>query len=172
MWNWHPISLLNVDYKLAARTIAARLLKVIDLVVTEDQTCGVPGRYIGENVAFLSDVASYATMFDSPVLILSLDQEKALDRVDWSLMYATLQKMGFGTSFLKWVNLFYTGVQSSVNVKMAVYLLSFLCLVASVRAALCPLSCMFSLLKCLRVIFVLIPVLKAFVSPGRQTLCP
>ena len=86
MWNWHPISLLNVDYKLAARTIAARLLKVIHLVVTEDQTCGVPGRYVGENVAFLSDVASYATMFDSPVLILSLDQEKALDRVDWSLM--------------------------------------------------------------------------------------
>ena len=106
MWNWHPISLLNVDYKLAARTIAARLLKVIDLVVTEDQTCGVPGRYIGENVAFLSDVASYATMFDSPVLILSLDQEKALDRVDWSLMYATLRKMGLALLFLSGLTCF------------------------------------------------------------------
>ena len=36
--NWRPISLLNVDYKLASRVIAGRLLKVIDLVVSKDQT--------------------------------------------------------------------------------------------------------------------------------------
>ena len=126
---------MNVDYKLAARTIAARLLKVIHLVVAEDQTCGVPGRYIGENVAFLRDVVSYATMFDSPVVILSLDQEKAFDRVDWSFMYATLRKMGFGTSFLQWVNLFYTGVQSSV---VNGYLSSFFSLSRGVRQG-CPL---------------------------------
>ena len=96
--NWRPISLLNVDYKLA------------------DQTCGVHGRYIGENIALLRDVVSYATTFDAPVVILSLDQEKAFDRVDWNFMHSTLRKMGFGASFLKWVNLFYTSVQSSVNV--------------------------------------------------------
>ena len=116
MRNWRPISLLNVDYKLAARAVAARLLKVINLIVAKDQTCGVPGRYIGENVAFLRDVVTYATTFDAPVVILSLDQEKAFDRVDWNFMHSTLRKMGFGTSFLKWVNLFYTSVQSSVNV--------------------------------------------------------
>ena len=31
-------------------------------------------------------------------------------------MYTTLRKMGFGSSFLKWVSLFYTDVQSAVNV--------------------------------------------------------
>lgn len=70
MRNWRPITLLNVDYKLAARAIAATLLKVIHLVVAKDQTCGVPGRYIGENVV------SYAGFFDSPETILSLDQER------------------------------------------------------------------------------------------------
>ena len=79
MLNWRPMTLLNVDYKLAARAIAARLLKDIHLVVVEDQTCGVPGRYIGEDAAFLRDVVSYATMFGSPVVILSLDQEKAFN---------------------------------------------------------------------------------------------
>ena len=49
----HPISLLNVDYKIASGSIAARLLNVIHLVVNKDQSCGVPGRFIGENVAFL-----------------------------------------------------------------------------------------------------------------------
>ena len=37
-----------VDYKLCARVLAGRLLKVIATVVAPDQTCGVPGRYIGE----------------------------------------------------------------------------------------------------------------------------
>ena len=135
--NWRPISLLNVDYKLAARTIAARLLKVIHVVVADDQSCGVPGRYIGEDVAFLRDVVEFATTFDSPVAILSLDQEKAFDRVDWGFMYATLRKMGFGASFLDWVRLFYTDVESAVNVNG--YLSSFFSLSRGVRQG-CPLS--------------------------------
>ena len=71
--NWCPISLQNVDYKLAASVIAGRLLKVINLVVEKDQTCGVPARYIGENVALSRDVVYYSTSCDTPVTILSLD---------------------------------------------------------------------------------------------------
>ena len=113
--NWRLISLLNVDFKIAARAIAGWLLKVIHLVVAKDQTCGVPDRYIWENVAFLWDL-SYATTFDSPVAILSRDQEKAFDRVDWGFMLSTLRTMGFGASFVNWVRLLYTNVQSAVNV--------------------------------------------------------
>ena len=135
--NWRPISLLNVDYKIAARALAGRLLKVIHLVVAKDQTCGVPGRYIGENVAFLRDVVEYAASSNVSVAILSLDQEKAFDRVDWTFMHATLRKMGFGPSFVKWVNLFYTNVQSSINVNG--YLSPFFTLSRGVRQG-CPLS--------------------------------
>ena len=39
--NWRPISLLNVDYKIASRPIAGRLLKVLSTVVDKGQTCGV-----------------------------------------------------------------------------------------------------------------------------------
>ena len=117
--NWHPISPLNIDCKIAACAIAGRLLKVIHLVVEKDQTCGVPGRY------------------DSPVAILSLDQEKAFDRVDWGFMLSTLRTMGFGESFVNWVRLFYTNVQSAVNVNG--YLSSFFSLSRGVHQG-CPLS--------------------------------
>ena len=69
--------------------------------------------------------------------ILSLDQEKAFDRVDWGFMCATLRKMGFGVSFLRWVQLFYTNVQSAVNVNG--YLSPFFSLSRGVRQG-CPLS--------------------------------
>ena len=65
--NWRSISLLNVDYKIASRAIAGRLLKVIHLVVASDQTCGVPSRFIGENVAFLRDVVDYCSTSGRPV---------------------------------------------------------------------------------------------------------
>lgn len=99
--------MLNSDYKIASRVIAGRLLKVIHLVVEKDQTCGVPGRFIGENVAFLRYVVDYAILSDVPVALLSLDQEKAFDRVDWDFMRATLGHMRFSPSFIGWVNLFW-----------------------------------------------------------------
>ena len=109
-----PISLLNVDYKLCARALAGRLLKVLHHVILPDQTCGVKGRFIGENVAFLRDVSIVANELNLPAAILSLDQEKAFDRVDWSFLLTTLRHMGFGESFVKWVQLLYTDIRSAV----------------------------------------------------------
>ena len=113
--NWRPITLLNVDYKIMSRTIAGRLLNVIHLVVNESQTCGVPGRFIGDNVALLRDVVYYATSCNAQVAVLSLDQEKAFDRVDWSFLRTTLFRMGFGPSFVGWFDLFYARPQSAVK---------------------------------------------------------
>ena len=112
--NWRPISLLNVDYKLSARTLAACLLKVLQDVIHPDQTCGVPGRYIGENVALLRDVVHYVNENNLPAAVLALDQEKAFDRVDWGFLLATLDHMGFGPSFVSWVKLLYSNIRSTV----------------------------------------------------------
>ena len=51
------------------------------------ETCGVPGRFIGENLSIIRDVVSFASRTSVPLAILSLDQEKALDRVDWSSIF-------------------------------------------------------------------------------------
>ena len=114
--NWRPISLLNADYKICARALAGRLLKVLHHVIAPDQTCGVRGRFIGENVALLRDVVSYANEADLPVAILALDQEKAFDRVDWAFLFKTLEHLGFGLTFTQWIKLLYTDIFSAVLV--------------------------------------------------------
>ena len=55
-------------------------------------------------------------MTGQPLALLSLDQEKAFDRVDWPFMQRVLQRMGFGPSFCGWVRLFYTSPIASVQV--------------------------------------------------------
>ena len=80
-------------------------------MVHSDQTCGIPGRFIGENVSFLHDITSELNL---PAAILSLDQENAFDRVDWGFLFLTLEKMGFGQSFIRWVRLLYTRARCSI----------------------------------------------------------
>ncbi len=101
--NWCPISLLNVDYKIATRAISGRLLAVIGSVIGPDQTCGVPDRTISENLFFIRDLIEYAEQEDIPLALLSLDQEKAFDRVDWGFLLCTLEAFNFGPDFCRWV---------------------------------------------------------------------
>ena len=69
--NWRPITLLNVDYKIASRSISALLLKVLHSLVARDQSCCVPGRFMGENVAFIRDVIDYCSLSSTPVALIS-----------------------------------------------------------------------------------------------------
>ena len=114
--NWRPFTLLSVDYKICGRALAARLRRVIHHVVGPDQTCGVPGRFIGENVALLRDLVHYCDTTNFSAAVLSLDQGKAFDRVDWTFLFRTLSRMGFGHSFIRWTCLLYTNPRCSVLV--------------------------------------------------------
>ena len=124
--NWRPITPLNADYKIASRSVAARLLKVIHLIVSKDQTCGVPGCFIGENV--LRDVVDFCTSTGVLAAMLSLDQ---------SFLRSTLFALGFGQSFIGWVDLSYNNFCSAVIVNG--YISSCFFLSRGVRQG-CPLS--------------------------------
>ena len=135
--NWRPITLLCVDYKIAAKVLGNRLLQVIALVVSPDQSCGIPGWSPAENVRLLLDVACYADQNNIGGTILSLDQEKAFDRVEISFLLKVLERMGFGPSFRNWIGLLYTDVHSAVSVNG--FLTEFFPVTRGVRQG-CPLS--------------------------------
>ena len=114
--NWRPISLLCTDYKILAKVLTNRLLRVLPSVVHPDQTCGVPGRFSSENVRALTDIISQVNQTNSAAAIISLDQEKAFDCVDWSFMLHVLDRMNFGVSFRSWVKLLYADIFSTILV--------------------------------------------------------
>ena len=54
--NWRPISLLNVDYKIASAAIANRVKEVLPNIISETQTGFMKGRFIGDNTRLLYDI--------------------------------------------------------------------------------------------------------------------
>ena len=57
--NWRPITLLNIDYKIASKTLAKRIENVLPKLVHFDQTGFMKGRYIGENIRLINDVGEF-----------------------------------------------------------------------------------------------------------------
>ena len=112
--NWRPISLLNTDYKLASKVITERLKTVMSCIVHQDQTCSVPGRSIFSNLQLVRDVLDMIDKTDETGILVTLDQEKAFDRVDHEFLMRVLSKFGFGPVFCGWVSLFYNNVFSRV----------------------------------------------------------
>ena len=109
--NWRPITLLNCDYKIASKAIASRLKAVLQNLVDNDQTGFLKGRSIAENICLINNVISY-TESNIPGLLLFVDFEKAFDTIEWAFVEKTLHHFGFGSSLIKWINLFYRDIQS------------------------------------------------------------
>ena len=112
--NWRPISLLTVDYKILAKSLANRLKKVIDKLICNDQTGYIKGRYIGENIRTIKDMITYLKLKNKTGILLLIDFEKAFDSVRWDFMAETLKAFNFGPIFQKWVKVLYTNSQSAV----------------------------------------------------------
>ena len=68
--NWRPITLLNCDYKIAAKSIANRIKKVLPKIINNDQTGFLKNRTIGENIRLIDNIIKYASTKQIPGLLL------------------------------------------------------------------------------------------------------
>ena len=76
--NWIPISLINVDSKIASKALASRMIMVLNSIVKCDQTAYVKGRYIGESIQLISDILEYTAEHEEVGILFSADFEKQL----------------------------------------------------------------------------------------------
>lgn len=82
--------MLCTDYKIFSKVLATRLRDVMASVVHGDQTYCVPGRLISDNVTLIRDVLDLSSSLGINVGLISLDQQKAFDRVEHQYLWLLL----------------------------------------------------------------------------------
>ncbi|KAL0147173.1 hypothetical protein M9458_057697, partial [Cirrhinus mrigala] len=112
--SYRPIALLNSDQKLLSKILASRLEKVLPHIVKEDQTGFIKGRTSCDNLRRLLNIIQLTQSRQDPALVLSLDAEKAFDRVEWSYLFFALEEFGLGDNFVNWIKVLYNTPTAAV----------------------------------------------------------
>ena len=64
--NWQPVSLLNVDYKIATKTTALRLEKILLILIHHCQSGYVKRGFIGESIRLIADTMHFTKEKNRP----------------------------------------------------------------------------------------------------------
>ncbi|KAF0036602.1 hypothetical protein F2P81_011914 [Scophthalmus maximus] len=97
--SYRPLSLLNVDVKVLAKALATRLEAVLPDIVSKEQTGFMKGRHSFFDIRTLMNIIYSTPTSRLPEVVISLDTEKAFDRVEWLYLFTVLKKCGSGDRF-------------------------------------------------------------------------
>lgn len=114
--NYRPISLLNVDLKIYAKILANRLLPLLPGLISLDQVGFVPGREARDNTLKAISIHNWLTSKKQPGFLLSLDAEKAFDRVAWDYLKEVLTHIGIRDRMLQFILALYSTPTAKVRI--------------------------------------------------------
>ena len=99
--NWRPITLLNLDYKIASKAIAKRFERALKRVINPDQT-GYK-KDTGQNIRLINEILEQTTAQNIHGILLQLDFKKTFDTTEWKFIQKTLALFNFGDSSQRWI---------------------------------------------------------------------
>ena len=115
--NWRPISLLNVDAKIASKVIAERLKLVLPDFIHKNQSGYIPGRNICDNIRSILDIMEYTKDKREAGILFFIDFEKGFENLEWDFLNKCLELFNSGPDFIKWVNIlcYYFSIERGVR---------------------------------------------------------
>jgi hypothetical protein len=110
--DYRPISLCNVLYKLMAKVLANHMKKMLNVIISQNQSAFLPGRLITDNI--IVSFEALHTMNSrlkgkQGYMALKLDMSKAYDHVEWDFLEIIMRRLGFHD---RWIELVMICVRS------------------------------------------------------------
>ncbi|GKC99053.1 putative RNA-directed DNA polymerase, eukaryota, reverse transcriptase zinc-binding domain protein, partial [Tanacetum coccineum] len=101
--DYKPISLIGFQYKIVTKILANRLVKVIDSIISQEQSDFISGRHILDGPLILSEVIDWYKKRNKKMLLFKVDFEKAFESVSWRFWDHVMESLGFSSVWRSWI---------------------------------------------------------------------
>lgn len=112
--DYRPISLINFSMKLILKTMATRLGRVMNSLVSEHQSAFIKGKGIADGILIANEVVDSILKSSCRGVILKIDFAKAFDTVSWNFLFNTLKSMNFNETWIRWLKALFDSMRPSV----------------------------------------------------------
>ena len=103
VFDYCPISLCNVLYKIFSNVLANRLKKILTSIITEHQSAFTKHRLISDNILVAFETLHSMNIYKfskSGYMAVKLDVSRAYDRVEWCFLEEVMRKLGFNERWI------------------------------------------------------------------------
>ena len=91
--NWRPVSLLNIDYKIICKALAARRKKFYPNLISLQQMTHVQKKIIDENGRLIADITEITDIINKKEVLATMDIEKTFYSLDHALLISVLKNL-------------------------------------------------------------------------------
>ena len=113
--NLHLITLLCCDYKIIEKAMANRFLPALEEIIHSDQRGFIPERRISVNIRKNFDLIYYTEQKDISAFIMSLDFQKAFDKISFEAITGAMKFFEFGDYLIQWADILYTDFKAKIQ---------------------------------------------------------